>query len=62
MLSYRQDGEKGKIMEKMIKDGHRKWTKASAKAWVERVNIGIEKPGLKYCSALDYLRNHCQEV
>lgn len=62
MLGYRQYGQKGKNMAKKIVDIHRKWTKASAKAWVELVNIGIEKPGLKYCSALDYLRNHCQEV
>lgn len=58
MLCYRQDGQKGKSMKK-IKDGHRKWTKASAEAWVKRVNMGLEKRGLKYCGALDYLRNHC---
>ncbi len=36
----------------------RKWTKESAKAYVDKVKVGKAPRGLKYCSALDFLANH----
>lgn len=36
----------------------RKWTNESAKEYIEKVEAGKEKKGLKYCSAKDYLANH----
>ena len=48
--------------KKKIIDGHRKWTKASASEWIARVNNGNAKRGLKYCGAVDYLRNHSKEA
>lgn len=36
----------------------RKWTKESAKAYADKVKAGKAPRGLKYCSALDFLRNH----
>lgn len=33
-----------------------KWTKETAMAWVEKVESGMEKRGLKYCSALSFLK------
>lgn len=32
------------------------WTPASALAYIERVGIGAAPHGLKYCSAVDYIR------
>ena len=37
----------------------RRWTHASALAWVEGVKAGRYPQGLKYCSAVDFLRNLC---
>ena len=48
--------------KKKIIDGHRKWTKKSALAWVGAVKDGKAKRGLKYCGAIDYLRHHGKKV
>ena len=32
-----------------------KWTKETAKAWINAVNSGREKMGLKFCGACDFL-------
>lgn len=34
----------------------RKWTYAEAREWVNKVNAGKEKTGLKYLSACDFLK------
>lgn len=36
----------------------RNWTNESAKAYVEKVKAGKASIGLKYCSALDFLRKN----
>lgn len=36
----------------------KKWTKESAKRYVERVEKGKQEKGLTYLSAKDFLRNH----
>ena len=40
----------------------RTWTVISALAWVEKVNDGREKRGLKYCSAMSYLRKYGEKA
>ena len=35
----------------------RKWTIAEATAWVQKCEDGTQAKGLKYCSALDFLKN-----
>lgn len=34
----------------------RRWTKETARAYIAAVEAGRQPKGLKYCSALDYLR------
>ncbi len=34
----------------------RKWTKESAESYIQRA----KEKGLKYWSAVDYLKNHCK--
>ena len=36
----------------------RKWTKKSAEEYVERIDKNKGKTGLKYWSAVDYLKHH----
>ena len=43
----------------MKKERKRTWTKETAKNWVGKVNNGKEPRGLKFCSAMSYLRNNC---
>ena len=38
------------------------WTKEEASAYVARCDRGAEKKGLKYCSAIDFLKNHTSAV
>lgn len=38
------------------------WTKAEAENYVARCERGAEKKGLKYCSAMDFLKNHTPAV
>lgn len=37
----------------------KKWTIDSARAYITKVQKGRQQPGLTYCSAIDYLANHC---
>lgn len=39
----------------------RKWTIKDAQKYIERVENKAVKPGLKYCSAKDYIKNHTME-
>lgn len=36
----------------------REWTNESAENYIKKVEHGLIQKGLKYCSAIDYLKNH----
>lgn len=55
-------GYTGRKAIAMKKERKRTWTKETAKNWVGKVENGKEPRGLKFCSAMSYLRNHCGKV
>lgn len=36
----------------------RKWTNETAEEYIKKVELGKEQKGMKYLSAIDYLKNH----